>query len=381
MDSNALSAALALVIALIPGVVVPWAAMRAILRHQRSGPMDLTNYRGIRIQPTLGLVWPVWAVGLLAAQALVDVAARLLAVSGAGAGVLGRIADTPLTLPLFGVPFLLVTGAFAFGLIDDAFGAGGPKGFGGHLAALRAGTLTTGMLKLLGIGSLAIYYGASAAPGTLERSGLAARAEVSVPLTLLAWGLAAAVIALAANLLNLLDLRPGRALKAYSALVTAPAVFFGLSVVASFNDSVTPLGAGIGGLALGSTEASAVALGMAAVALGPVLAVWRFDLGERAMLGDSGANAAGVVVGYLLTAVLGLGGLAAAAIVLLALNLLSERVSFSAVIERVPLLSWLDRLGRAPGDPEGHAAPSGSVPYTAEVRYDADGGDPTIRED
>lgn len=381
MSGEVLSVALALVLAATPGVVLPWLAMRAMLRGVRPAPIDVTNYRGARIPPVLGFVWPVWAVALLAVQALVDVTTRLLAASGADAGVLGRVADTPLALPLFGVPFLLVTGAFAFGLADDAFGAGGPKGFRGHLRALRSGILTTGMLKLLGIGSLALFYGASAAPGVLERSGLAAKGDAPVALTLLAWGVAAAVIALAANLLNLLDLRPGRALKAYSALVAAPAALFGLAVVTSFNERMASLGAELGGIALGGVETAAVAAGMVAVTLGPVVAVWRFDLGERAMLGDSGANAAGAVVGYLLTAVLGLPALAAAAAVLLALNLLSERVSFSAVIERVPLLSWLDALGRSPAPPGGMNTPVESVPHTPEVRYDAVGGDPTTRED
>ena len=381
MNGDVVPASLAVVAAVIAGVIVPWAAVRAILHDRRPGPIDLTNYRGAVIAPVLGVVWPVWAVGLLVAQALIDVASRLLTASGADAGVLARVTDTPLALPLFGVPFLLVTGAFAFGLIDDAFGAGGPKGFGGHLAALNAGTLTTGMLKMLGIGSLALFYGASAAPQVLERSGLAARGDAPVALTLLAWGLAAAVIALAANLLNLLDLRPGRALKAYSVLVTVPAALFGLSVTASFNERMASLGAELGGLALGPVEQAAVAVGVVAVALGPVVAVWRFDLAERATLGDSGANAAGAVVGYFLTAVLGLPGLAAAAVVLLALNLLSERVSFSAVVERVRVLSWLDRLGRTSGEPGGKNTPPESVPHTPEVRYDADGGDPTTRED
>jgi hypothetical protein len=88
-------------------------------------------------------------------------------------------------------------------------------------------------------------------------------------------------------------------------------------------------------------------------ALGPLLAVWYLDLGERAMLGDMGANALGALAGALLVEALPLPWLAACAVVLLALNLASERVSFSAVIERNGVLRRLDMLGRAPADERG----------------------------
>jgi hypothetical protein len=68
------------------------------------------------------------------------------------------------------------------------------------------------------------------------------------------------------------------------------------------------------------------------------------------MLGDMGANAAGALAGWLLASVLPPWGLALAAAVVVALTLASERVSFSAVIERTDALRALDRLGRADGD-------------------------------
>ena len=123
------------------------------------------------------------------------------------------------------------------------------------------------------------------------------------------------VVASAANTANLLDLRPGRCAK----------VFLPLWVVGCLVDPGG--GAWSAGLA------------------GSALAALPFDLREEGMLGDAGANALGAVVGTLLLA-----GpmwlLWAAAIVLLALQLASERVSFTRVIESNRVLRAADRLGR-----------------------------------
>lgn len=366
MSDGLAEAALALAIVALPGVVVPWFAVRLLMGHASSGSLDVPNYRGRVVSPMLGLVWPIWAVALLAVQSALDMAARLGPAEAGGAGLIGRLVDTPLTLPLYGVPFLLVTGAFAFGLADDAFGRGGPKGFRGHIAALKDGRLTTGFVKMVGIGGLALFYGAGAAPGVVERSGMAGSASAPIGPVLLAWLLASAVIALSSNLMNLLDLRPGRALKSYVVLATAPAALFAVRVIASFDAQLAPFAGEIAGLGLTAPESAAVVVGTLLVVLGPVFAVWRYDLSEQAMLGDAGANVMGVIVGYLLTAIMPLSGLAVSAFVLLALNLASERVSFSSVIERTPPLAWLDRLGRLPDGPP--------------VRYHAS-GNPTSRED
>lgn len=117
-----------------------------------------------------------------------------------------------------------------------------------------------------------------------------------------------------ANLVNLLDLRPGRALKAVIVL-GAPG-------------------------ALGSAPAAA--------AVGASVGVIADDLDARAMLGDTGANAAGALLGLALVERSGLAGRSLALAVLTALTLASERVSFSAVIDRQPLLRRLDQWGRPP---------------------------------
>lgn len=192
-----------------------------------------------------------------------------------------------------------VAGFGLLGALDDLAGDDDRKGFRGHLAALVGGRLTTGGLKLAG--GLAV---AACAVGML---GDRAR-----PVDVL-------VVAAAANLGNLFDRAPGRVAK-------VAVIAFGALV-------------GIGG----SAEVAGAAL-----ATGAVVGLFPFDLRERLMLGDAGANAAGAALG--LGAVMAAETTAAAAVtlaVLVALNLASEFVSFSRVIAAVGPLRWLDRAGRA----------------------------------
>ena len=202
---------------------------------------------------------------------------------------------------------LAATGGGAFGLVDDLAEdtSTRTKGLRGHLGALAHGEVTTGGLKVLGIGATSLV---AAAVGT-RRRGSALGHLVDV-------GLNGALVAGTANLVNLLDLRPGRALKA-SALVSLP---FAASAAAATTGAV--LGAG------------------AAAAPG--------DLGERDMLGDCGANALGAVLGtqVAFAAPRSVRWLALAGVV--GLTLASERVSFSAVIEGNDVLRRVDTWGRRP---------------------------------
>src|SRR3954447_12186077 len=142
------------------------------------------------------------------------------------------------------------TAAGALGAYDDLAGSGDSRGFKGHLSALARGEVTTGAVKILGIGAAGLT--AAALAGTKGRGGA---------LDVLING---ALIAGSANLLNLFDLRPGRAIKV-GALAGLPGTLSGSAMVAA------PFGA--------------------------ALAMLPEDLGERAMLGDSGANALGALLG------------------------------------------------------------------------------------
>jgi UDP-N-acetylmuramyl pentapeptide phosphotransferase/UDP-N-acetylglucosamine-1-phosphate transferase len=80
------------------------------------------------------------------------------------------------------------------------------------------------------------------------------------------------------------------------------------------------------------------------------------DLRERMMLGDTGANVLGGVLGLVVVLECSRTTRNVVLVVLILLNLVSERVSYSAVIEKVPPLRWLDQLGRAKPEvnPEPH---------------------------
>jgi len=231
-------------------------------------------------------------------------------VLGAGAGLLAA-PGVPARVRAGGAVALLAAGAL--GAYDDLAGDGGRKGLAGHLGALAHGELTTGAVKLLGLAVAGLVSAALTGPRDRQGGSCAVRVADTV--------LGGAVVAGSANLVNLLDLRPGRALK----------------VVAV--QAVALLGA--------SPRASAAP---AAVALGAAAAALPADLGERTMLGDCGANAAGALLGVAALGRLRPQGRAVLLAALLALTVASERVSFTAVIEGTPVLRQLDALGRRPRD-------------------------------
>ncbi|MEU6098745.1 hypothetical protein [Streptomyces sp. NPDC047079] len=178
---------------------------------------------------------------------------------------------------------LAVLAAGACGAYDDVAGAGDPRrGFRAHLSALRDGEVTSGAVKLFGISAAALAAGAALRKRPLERV------------------LAGVVIAGAAHVVNLVDVRPGRAAGAVLALA-APGL----------------LSAGADG------ELCAAVTGAAA-------AVLPDDLGERAMLGDTGAHALGAALGVAVVAGhRGLGLLAHAA-ACVAAAVFGERLSEAA---------------------------------------------------
>ena len=215
-------------------------------------------------------------------------------------------------------------GAAAFGAYDDLAGSGDRRGFRGHLGALRHGEITTGAVKLGGIGV----------------TGMASAAVAGGPLADVV--INAGLVAGGANLLNLFDLRPGRAIKV--------AVASGALIAAG-----GALSAGRAGTAAPAGRAALAPLPLAA-ALAPLpplaaaLALVPEDLGERAMLGDCGANALGAMLGAAAT---GLPRTARVALLagITGLTAASEKISFTKVIERTPALRRLDMLGRRPAEP------------------------------
>lgn len=206
---------------------------------------------------------------------------------------------------------LAAAGAAAFGAYDDLSGNGDARGLRGHLTALARGQVTTGLVKMVGIGATGI-----AAASLLRRS----------PADTLVDG---ALIAAGANLVNLFDLRPGRAVK-FALIVAAPALA----------SPAAPL--------LGSV-------------VGACSALLPDELAERSMLGDAGANALGAALGAAAVAQAPRGARLALVGAVAALTLASEVTSFSQVIDRVPALRRLDRWGRRPGPAPSSGGPTGGA--------------------
>ncbi len=332
--------AVTLVLAAIVAWVLPSVAMRALVPSLAEG-RTMQNFRGRPVFLGLGLSWVVWAVGIMAMRAVLEAVGSVFPEAP---DALFHLYSGALGVVFSGMPLLLVAFAFAFGLIDDAFGTSGHKGFRGHLRAFRVGRMTSGSLKLFGVGLVSVFYGWSASARVVETG---ASDTASTFMRIGAWILATLVIGLSTNLFNLLDLRPGRALKSYVLFIVPLGTAFAVTIMRGYSEFAAGIGDTVGAAsAISSVEWTTMIVASLLMFLGPVLAVWRYDLGEQGMLGDAGSNVLGAVVGFLLVGVLPLWGFGVAAALLLLLNLASERISFSTVIERTPVLRWMDSLGR-----------------------------------
>jgi UDP-N-acetylmuramyl pentapeptide phosphotransferase/UDP-N-acetylglucosamine-1-phosphate transferase len=244
------------------------------------------NYRGHRL-PTAAGVFAIIAV------LFVEGGSALLGALGVG----DEPGDTVKTLFLFAV-----VGFGLVGFVDDILGTEADRGFRGHLRALGQGRLTTGMCKIAGGVAIAlVLVGAS--------TSLTDGKQIILD---------AALVALAANLVNLFDRAPGRALKV--ALVAWVAV-------------------------IGVTRDDAVGVALAPV-MGAFLGLFGDDLREHLMIGDTGSYVLGGVLGLAVVLDTGQSTRVGVLVALVMLTLAAELVSFSRVIDRVPPLRFLDSLGR-----------------------------------
>jgi len=255
---------MAILLPAFAGLIVARRLIPALLPLLADGGLRALNFRGEGVSVGYG--------------------AGLALVGGVGAFALG-------SEPLAGAIF-----AFAFlGLLDDVLGNRSTGGLRGHLGALGRGTLTTGAIKAVVGAAVALAIASRLAP---------------TPMDTVVDGL---LIALWANALNLLDVRPGRALKAFLPL-------------------------GLGALSLPGAEAFAPLWGAA-------IGGWPTDLGTRGMMGDVGSNTLGAALGMMATTApldvrVGLVAL------LLLFHLYTEHHSISTFIEQHPGLRRLDEWGR-----------------------------------
>lgn len=254
----------------------------AILRSLAADGFVRENYRGRELPFPAGFAIVAAAVLSLVVLAPLD-----------------ELGDDDVLAPGLGPVVVYVVGVGFLGLVDDAF-SGTSRGWRGHGRAVLGGGFSTGALKAAGALGLALYVMAGRGLETGE------------------YLVAVAVLVLATNLFNLLDLRPGRSVKAFLLL-----------------------GAG---LTLGTWDLQPLwTLGLFA---GPVVVLGVADVRERAMLGDTGSNLIGALAGLWLVLALGTTGQLVALAFLALITLYGEFRSISAFVERTPVFRELDSLGR-----------------------------------
>ncbi|MCB9390280.1 MAG: hypothetical protein H6512_12185 [Acidimicrobiia bacterium] len=250
-----------------------------------------TNFRGRKIPTAIG-------VTIVLALFCVEVARVLL--RSAGVGPENFTAETGITFDRLLV--LAVAAGFGLvGLLDDVIGAEDRRGFREHIGSLLHGRLTTGGIKIIGGGAVALFASAAVNDGNA------------------AWTLAdGALIALCANLGNLFDRAPGRTIK------VALLAYLPMALLAGGNT---------------------IGVAMAPL-MGAAVGLFSADLRERIMLGDAGANVLGGALGFMAVRECSEPVRLGILVSVILLNLAAERWSFSKIIASTPPLRWLDMLGR-----------------------------------
>ena len=248
---------------------------------ERSGRL-VKNYRGEMIPQGIGIVFPLYS--LLWYVLLTLIAKRSL-------------------LNALSIQFAITTICF-IGFIDDMLGTRDVLGLKGHFKSLLKGRLTTGALKAV-VGLLVVFV--------ISISFTSGFFEVIVN-TL--------IIALFTNFFNLLDLRPGRAIKVY--IIAFLGIIVGLNLTDKFAAAVPfiPLA-------------------------GSIIGYMPYDLKAHSMMGDAGSNVLGASVGFLAASAFSLYTKIAILACLIGVHIFTEKYSLTELIEKNSFLKYLDNLGRS----------------------------------
>jgi UDP-N-acetylmuramyl pentapeptide phosphotransferase/UDP-N-acetylglucosamine-1-phosphate transferase len=201
-------------------------------------------------------------------------------------------------ITIFMFMFGMISMFFA-GILDDIVGNRDVSGLKGHFKSLLKGKLTTGGFK-------AIFGGFV---GVVISIGVSSNIFDIIINTL--------IIALSTNLMNLLDLRPGRAIKVY--LFLAILIFL---TIAGYPK------------------------GLLLLIVPSVLVYFTHDLKAKAMMGDTGSNVLGISIGILVAMGYGLGVRVGWLVFLIFIHLLTEKYSLTKIIEQNKFLNFIDKLGR-----------------------------------
>ena len=188
---------------------------------------------------------------------------------------------------------------FFAGALDDLIGNRNVSGLKGHFKSLFKGELTTGGFKALFGGFVGLVV-----------SVCISSSIVDIIVNTL-------IIALSTNLMNLFDLRPGRAIKAYLVIMIP------IYITLTGYTKVFPL-----------------------LILPHVLAYFNTDLKARGMMGDTGSNVLGISIGVLMALGYGIKVRLAWLVFLILMHLITEKFSLTKIIEKNRVLKFIDNLGR-----------------------------------
>lgn len=186
------------------------------------------------------------------------------------------------------------------GFIDDMLGQRDTLGFKGHFGALFRGRLTTGGLKALGGGMVSFFVAVFVSNGW-----------ANIIMNTL-------ILALFTNMLNLLDLRPGRAVKGFA--------FFLIIIVLSAGNDINWV--------------------LLAPLVGAVCWYFYYDISARVMMGDAGSNVLGFALGYFTITAFSFYARLGVLIFLIVMHLITEKYSLTKIIEKVSILRYIDNMGR-----------------------------------
>jgi len=248
---------------------------------RRSGRL-VKNYKGELIPQGIGIMFPIYA---LLWHALLKLFAG------------NSMANAMWIL------FAITTMCF-IGFVDDMLGSRDVLGLKGHIKSLLNGRLTTGALKAI-VGLLLAFV--------LSLSFTSSFVEVVVNTF---------IMALFTNFFNLLDLRPGRAIKVY--------IMIFLVIIGILN-------------AAGKSELAIPFLPL----FGTVIGYMPYDLKAHCMMGDAGSNVLGISVGFLVVLSLSWHIKIAILAFLIGIHIFTEKYSLTEIIEKNPVLHYLDNLGRS----------------------------------
>lgn len=202
-----------------------------------------------------------------------------------------------LRVVLFG---FTLTAFGTLGLLDDIYGTREAGGFLGHFGLLKKGRVSTGLIKAVVGGLLGLAVG-----------GFVSGFRLTDTL------INALLITLFANLLNLLDLRPGRAVSCY---------WIGMLV-----------------LLLVKHEKSQVWVSLLPTFL-PTAVITTLDRSAKVMIGDAGSNALGALLGLSIACEASLVSKIIIIVLVSGIHAYSEVRSISRLIERHRALRSVDRL-------------------------------------